>query len=359
MTYGIGFKTDKAAFLIADGLISEKPKNKELEEAFGQFSTTGRLLQNKTYTFTESLQKVREIDEGMLATFATNDVDGTLQALDDVKTLIDAGRPIEKAFSSAFRKIENIEILFSYSEKGEPKLFSFNLNKDRLINEHHSGEVVAIGSGKHHSLLHENSKNFIESTIKNVQNDPADMLAHALGGLTSIMSSSHLLSVLDYQVGGNLFGGYVTGTSSHMMKDTLYIFYTIVNGNLKVQNEVSILNSPSLNLIYSSFGDKDDGRFIGYSNDKKASKEDRHKVYKQLLVNYLNGKLEYAVGIDTQKPVYFLCKQKNHRGFKFRSFNKETSKIQVCLHPSIVADIKKNYKSADLLSGGYKRINTK
>lgn len=356
MTYGIGFKTDKAVFLIADSLISEEPKNKELEELFGQFSTTGRLLEHNTYTFAENLQKVRKITEGMLLTFATNDVSRTLEALGKLKTLIEGNFTLEVAFNSAFEMVKDIEVLFSFSEKDDSKLFSFNLNGDRQINEHHSGEIVAIGSGKQHFLLHENSTKFIVNSIKEMPNETADLLANVLGGLTSFIVSSKLLSALNYDVGGYFFGGYVSGTMIQMSRDTLYLFYAIVDGNLEVKNEISIINSPCMYLVYSHFADNN-GRFIAYSNDEKMCKSDRYNEYIQLIENYLEGKLEYAVGIDLQNESYFICKKNHYPRFKFRSFNNATNKMQVGLPPSVVKEIEESYRNSELLSGGYKKID--
>ncbi|MGG0338137.1 hypothetical protein [Priestia aryabhattai] len=357
MTYCIGFRTEQAVFLIADSLITETKKNKQLENIFGRFTTTGRLLEHDKYTFAENVQKVRMLTDGVLITFATNDVDRTLEALDTMKGYIgDDTSLIKDILPTMLEGLEETELLFSYSENGEPKLFSYNLDKKRCIKEHEVGEIVAIGSGKSYPTLIQESEKFIKKSINHIEDNPEDLLTHVLAGLTSFMNSSELLSLLQYQIGGNLLGGYVNGKTSHIMKDTMYLFYAIVNGKLNIKNELSILNSSRMSLLFSNFEEGNDGNFIGYLKDKKLNNEDIKEEYTTLIGDYLKGKAEYIVGIDVYKKGYFLCKQKDYPNFKFRSFDAASLKIQVGLPPAVVDKIEDSYNKSSLFSGGY-RIN--
>lgn len=349
MTYCIGFKNDKAVFLVADGLISEQ-KNINVESSFGKYSTTGRLLEDDTTTFTESLQKVRMISEGVLATFSGS-VDTALNALEHVKTLINEGSCTpETAFNTALIGVKDIRVLFTYIVNNESKLYSYNLRDNGKITEHLNGEIVGIGSGIEYSDLHKQSVALINNLIANSNNNPSELLALVLGGLIKI--SSKLLPALNYQVGGNFFGGFVDETASHMMKDTLYLFYGFQNGEIKVAYEMSILNSSNMNLVYSTFSENNHGMFFGYANDININSS---KEFSLLFEDYKKGKVDFAIGIDVLNDVYFLCKQEDYPNFLFRSLQ-ENGDMQIGLPPKLVKKIEEIYSKNILESKSFLKI---
>lgn len=340
MTFCIGFKNSKGVFLVSDSLVTET-KNHRREEMFGNLTSTGSMLSDKSLTMSESIQKVLKITDSVLVSFAGENINLIIERLKELKQLIENyGYKPKDAFNSIFigaGPFPNMTILLAYKEEELLFLESYNLNGDMRIVEHELDEIVQIGSGCNNIPLKEESYKFINDLTYSDFTE-MEMLTVTLAGLQSI--SIHI-DTIPSSTGGHYYGGLINRDGIQFADDTLYIFYGVESkgdkNRIVAKNEISLLHLEDISYIYSTYFNHKDGMYIFYLKDLSYPSDilkipNLESKLEKLKSDYRGGKLTYTVCLNVINKEFIICKKEGkYNGYPFRVYNQENGTMQINL----------------------------
>lgn len=309
VTYCIGYKSATSVFLIADSIITSG-KKEEIEEAFGDFTTFGESVANDELTVQERTMKVYKLPSNVLVTFA-GDVSIAREALSIYKKQLQEGfSPIEAfEFVIAAGPFPNIELLIGFIENEQPKLYSYNFNKNGLLKEEHG--PVHLGSGRDHEFLTRKTELFSEFIIEESFSD-GKQLVYMLAFLQNFAMKNQMIPL---GVGGFFYGGFVNINGVQRMSNTTYLMYAVTEKNgerkLYLNYQISLTRKGDLLLVSSTFVDHE-RLFI-----EEIDEEDVYDIntlkrrVNELRDDFWGGKVKFTVLLNQLNYGFIICFMEN------------------------------------------------
>jgi hypothetical protein len=215
MTYCIAWRTERAAFVVADAVISASPQ--ELVEAYSSF---GEMHLNDCE---------RTVQEGALKIIVTGDTvlsfsgDAGLgfEAASVLRQAIASAALPRKAFETAVTSItpypsgRSVNLLLAYWLNGKPTITTYDGNE---FVEHDYFVQLGSVSTKYRGI----SERVIGRFSKGL-NNPFDILATALSVIQSYGIHDH--SLIERGIGGVYCGAFVDQHGAHPPPDVCYMLY--------------------------------------------------------------------------------------------------------------------------------------
>ncbi|HMB99619.1 MAG TPA: hypothetical protein VKN14_01140, partial [Flavobacteriaceae bacterium] len=155
MTLIIGYiHSDSTVHIVADSAVTLIEKQTNSSSKNERANSFGEIIENSDdQIVTESAQKIYNIQDSIIATFAGQSIEGK-QVLEDLKFELKTSEKtrITEIISNYFelRKPTLTEYIIGFSENNMPKIY-FYKNKGNLINE--KGSYIILGSGSENKFL--------------------------------------------------------------------------------------------------------------------------------------------------------------------------------------------------------------
>lgn len=245
MTYCIAWKSKDSVFVVADSARTvESVHNIVLEKQQSAFGETS--INEEGKVIEEYIHKLFQIERKVIVGFAGN-VDIALETIDTFQKYFDHNNVVlsfERSINSV--RTENgwdVQFLLGFVDKGEPKLYSFNVDNNGILQEEFG--LVQIGSMASSSPYSYLAVKFYNEHLAKLRSSEQQFY-QALSFFQHLGLHDHTFK---YNAGGIYSGALVNIKGAKWMEDTAYIIF---DKNLSDKTQIKLLGRVQIYIRYHS-----------------------------------------------------------------------------------------------------------